>query len=170
MSKRSWMIALVVWLLVGSASSLLAYWRTHQRLGTPGVRIVPQPIHDPEGKVAGTNSVYLPESVLNYTSKAEPVTPLELGWLPKDTTYGRRNYQAPDGFWIKASIVVMGTDRTSIHKPQYCLVGQGWRIDQSEKTSVRIERPEPYDLPVMKLTASSIQETVSGEKIAARAI
>src|SRR5439155_18848941 len=143
---------------------------THQRLGQPGVRIVPQPIHDPDGRVVGTNSAYLPEAILNYSSQAEPVTPLELGWLPRDTTYGRRYYQAPDGFWIKASIVVMGTDRTSIHKPQYCLVEQGWQIDRSEMIAVRIERPQPYDLPVMKLTASGIQETATGEQMVARAI
>ena len=28
----------------------------------------------------------------------------------------------------------MGMDRTSIHKPEFCLPGQGWRIDQ--KTTV----------------------------------
>ncbi len=37
MSKRSWSIAVVVCLLVASASSLLAFWKTHQRLGQPGV-------------------------------------------------------------------------------------------------------------------------------------
>ena len=61
------------------------------------------------------------------------------------------------------SVVVMGTDRTSIHKPQYCLTGQGWRIDRYEQTRVRIERPHAYDLPVMKLTATHPGQKPSGE-------
>jgi hypothetical protein len=170
MSRRSWQIGVVVLLLVCGTSSLLAYWKTHQRLGQPGVRIVSEPIHDPDGKVVGTNSAYLPEIIQDFSSQPDPVTPVELGWLPKDTTYGRRFYQAPDGFWIKASIVVMGTDRTSIHKPQYCLTGQGWRIDQTDMTAIRVLRPHPYDLPVMKLTTTGVRETAAGEKTTARAI
>jgi len=64
----------------------------------------------------------------------------------------------------------MGRDRTSIHKPQYCLTGQGWRIDRSETSAIRIDRPRSYDLPVMKLTATGMQETAAGEKIVARGL
>src|SRR5262249_12296320 len=51
---------------------------------------------------------------------------------------------------------LMGTDRTSIHKPQYCLDSQGWIVDQSksETAVIPVERPYPYDLKVMKLTAT----------------
>jgi hypothetical protein len=47
----------------------------------------------------------------------------------------------------------MGADRTSHHKPQYCLEGAGWRIDApaSSRETIRIERPHEYDLPVMKI-------------------
>lgn len=170
MNKRSWSILIVVVAIIGATSSLLAYWRTNQKLGHPGVRVVPQPVRDPDGKIVGTNSVYLPEQVLAFASKPVPVTPLELGWLPKDTTYGRRIYKAPDGFETLVSVVLMGTDRTSIHKPQYCLTGQGWRIDQSEMTTIPIKQAHSYDLPVMKLTATGVRETSGGAKVAARGI
>ena len=51
------------------------------------------------------------------------------------------------------NIVLMGTDRTSIHKPQFCLRGSGWDIDTGNSTFdvIHVERPHPYDLPVMKL-------------------
>jgi hypothetical protein len=134
------------------------------------VKVVQQPIFDPDGKVARTNSVYLPERVLDYSSDPLPVTPVELNWLPEDTTYGRRRYRAPDGFELSVSVVLMGTDRTSIHQPQYCLTGQGLRIDRSEAATIPIERPHPYDLPVNKLTATGARKTAGGEKVIARAI
>ena len=156
--------------VISVGACLLLYLQSHQRLGQPGVRLAAQPVRDPEGRVVGTNSVSLPEQVLDYSSEPAPVTRLELGWLPKDTTYGRRLYQAPDGFGVLMSVVLMGTDRTSIHKPQYCLTGQGWRIDRSDQTTIRVERPDPYDLPVMRLTATGIRETAAGEKSVARGI
>jgi hypothetical protein len=156
--------------LIAAGAGVLASFRAHQKLGQPGVKVVQQPIFDPDGKVARTNSVYLPERVLDYSSDSLPVTPVELGWLPEDTTYGRRRYKTPDGFEVSVSVVLMGTDRTSIHQPQYCLTGQGLRIDQSEATTIPIERPHPYDLPVNKLTATGTRQTAGGEKVIVRAI
>ena len=170
MNKRSWTILAVVLALVGSTSALLGYWKGNQKLGAPGLKIVPEPVFDPDGKVVATSSAYLPAHVLAYKSEPLPVTPLELGWLPKDTTYGRRFYKAADGFQVMTSVVLMGTDRTSIHKPQYCLTGQGWRIDQSEATSISMERPHAYELPVMKLTASGTGTSATGEKMQARGV
>ena len=76
--------------------------------------------------------------------------------LPADTSFGGRRYEAPDGFSMMLNVVLMGSDRTSLHKPQFCLEGQGWQIDPSASlaTSVRIERPEDYELPVVRLVAS----------------
>ena len=55
-----------------------------------------------------------------------------LGALPEDTSFGARLYTAPDQFGLLMNVVLMGTDRTSLHKPQFCLTGQGWAIDQSK--------------------------------------
>jgi len=40
-------------------------------------------------------------------------------------SYAERHYSAPDGFDMTGTLVLMGADRTSIHKPDYCLPGQG---------------------------------------------
>ena len=170
MNKQKWTLSAVVLAVISVGACLLLYLQSRQRLGQPGVRLAAQPVRDPEGRVVGTNSVSLPEQVLGYSSEPAPVTRLQLGWLPKDTTYGRRLYQAPDGFGVLMSVVLMGTDRTSIHKPQYCLTGQGWKIDRSEMTTIRVERPHPYDLFVMKLSATGIQETAAGVKAVRRGI
>ncbi len=65
----------------------------------------------------------------------------------------------------------MGSDRTSLHKTEFCLEGTGWRIDRgaSHETTVRMDRPFPYDLPVMKFVASR-EATIGGEKQTARGI
>lgn len=162
MNRRAWTIGIAVWLLLGATAGLLLKMQASQRLGRPGLRVVPVPILDENGKVAGTNSVFLPARVLDYESKSEPIQSLELGWLPPDTTYGRRLYTAPDGFQVLMSVVLMGTDRTSIHKPQYCLSGQGWTIDRTEKTAVSISRPHPFQLPLMKLTTAKVDNQSDG--------
>jgi len=172
MNKGSLKILTVVLLLVGTAAGILTGWKTIQKLGLPGVKVVAEPIFDEKGNLAGTNSAFLPERVLDFVSEPVGITRLELDWLPKDTTYGRRHYKAPDGFEMLTSVVLMGTDRTSIHKPQYCLPGQGWNINASESgiTSVRIDRPHPYDLPVMKLMTTAYPDKPDGEKSRVRGI
>jgi hypothetical protein len=172
MSFRAAKILMTVLLLVGGASGFLMRWRTIQKLGQPGVKVVAEPIYDERGIRAATNSAFLPERVLDCSSEPVGLTRLELDWLPKDTTYGRRHYKSQDGFEMLVSVVLMGTDRTSIHKPQYCLPGQGWNINSSESglTSVRIERPHPYDLPVMKLMTTAYRDKPDGHKTVVRGI
>jgi len=172
MSVRSVKVLIFVLLLVGGASGFLTCWKRIQKLGQPGVRVVAEPIYDEKGNQAATNSAFLPERVLECSSEPVPITRLELGWLPKDTTYGRRYYRSPDGFEMLIGIVLMGTDRTSIHKPQYCLIGQGWNINSSESgiTSLRIERPHPYHLPGMKLMTTAYRDKPDGQKTVARGI
>ena len=99
----------------------------------------------------------------------QPVSSIEVQWLPPDTMYGRKIYHGPDPTGIMSgimtSVVLMGTDRTSIHKPQYCLTGQGESIVKSEVISIPIARPRPYELKVMKLSTVS-QQPIGGGKFA----
>jgi len=170
MNNCSRNILVVGIVLIGATAALLAYFSSHQKLGHPGLKVVAQPIFDPEGKRVAATSAYLPEKVLGYSSKPVPITPVELDFLPQDTTFGRRLYTAEDGFQLQLGIVLMGTDRTSIHRPQYCLTGQGWRIDQTEQLSIGIPRPYSYDLPVNKLTTTGVRETSEGARTIGRAL
>jgi hypothetical protein len=122
-----------------------------QKLGQPGVRVVAESIYGQDGQVVDTNSVFLPASVLGCQSRSLPITAGELVTLPKDTTYGRRIYTAPDGFSMMTSVVLMGRDRTSLHKPEYCLPAQGGRIRKTERLTVAIAEPQPYELPVTRI-------------------
>ena len=149
MNSRKWLLFVVALLMIGSAAVTLVRLKSHQRLGPPGVKTIPLA----ESK---NLEVILPELVLDYTSERIEPDKIVIGILPKDTSYGQRRYQAPDDFWTQVNVVLMGSDRTSLHKPQFCLEGAGWHIDAaaSGEKSVPIERPLAYDLPVMKLLAT----------------
>ncbi|MBK8000935.1 MAG: exosortase-associated EpsI family protein [Verrucomicrobia bacterium] len=86
-------------------------------------------------------------------------------WLPKDTVYGQRYYEAPDGYWLQSTVVLMGTDRTSIHKPEYCLTGQGFQVSSIERDTVEISQPHRYELPVVKMTLSREATSQDGQRI-----
>jgi hypothetical protein len=111
-------------------------------------------LYDEQGHLAATNGVLLPERILEAHGADLPVTRVELDSLPKDTTFGRKVYRGKDNFEVVASVVLMGKDRTSIHQPQFCLVGQSWTIDKTEAVFVPMDRPHRYELPALKLTAS----------------
>jgi len=148
--------------LITGTSVGLHHLQGHQKLGAPGVKVVQSPVYDPAGNLAGTNSVALPDHVLDYKSKAVPIDPVVLNWLPKDTTYGQRLYSAPDGFETQMNVVLMGADRTSIHKPQYCLEGFGWHITRSEVDQIPFQTPRAYNLPVNKLILNATKTAENG--------
>ncbi|HMD61913.1 MAG TPA: exosortase/archaeosortase family protein [Opitutaceae bacterium] len=60
-------------------------------------------------------------------------TAAERAILPPDTGYSKKQYMSREGpnRPVLLSIVLSGRDRTSIHRPELCLVGQGWTIDGS---------------------------------------
>ena len=136
------------------ATWFLQDFRSGQRLGTPGLRLSQEILKDPQGKAVGTNSVQMPDGISGFRAETEPLPRVMLDLLPPDTVYGQRRYVASDQFWIQSSVVLMGSDRSSIHKPQICLLGQGWKIDKEIPLKIRIEKPFPYELPIMRLEAS----------------
>jgi hypothetical protein len=141
-----------------------------QRLGTPGVRVIKHNVYREDGELVGTNSIALPERVLNFESKEQPIAKVVSDWLPKDTTYCQRIYQAPDGFWTQANVVLMGTDRTSIHDPKYCLAGQGFQTEKVEQLAIDIDKPRRYSLPVVKMTVRREATLENGSKVTQSAI
>jgi exosortase len=60
------------------------------------------------------------------------VTAVEREILPADTGFSRRLYLSRDNpnRAVLLSTVLSGRDRSSIHRPELCLVGQGWTIDE----------------------------------------
>lgn len=79
----------------------------------------------------GRNPVDLPAFIgSDWIGQRTDVTPVEREVLPPDTGYSRKIYVSllDPAKRVLLSIVLSGRDRTSIHRPEYCLVGQGWTI------------------------------------------
>jgi hypothetical protein len=149
--------------LISGGAGLLLYLKAHQRLGKPAVLVAAVPLYDEKGKKIADQSVVLPETVPGATSKLAPVT-IERNALPEDTTLGKRIYHFEDGFEVMSSVVLMGNDRTSLHKPEICILVQGWNIDSTEIEQVKINQPVPYELPVTKLKTSLRTKDKNGEQ------
>lgn len=154
-SKLRLIIGALAIMAVGTVT--LARMSASRTLGKPGLRAVAT---DSE---TGRLDVHLPERVLDLTSTNVPPSEAELEMLPEDTSFAKRQYSSPDGFQVSLNVVLMGADRTSIHKPEYCLTSQGWQIIGRETTSVGIDTPHRYDLPARLFTTERLLELKHGE-------
>ncbi|MFO1460375.1 MAG: exosortase-associated EpsI family protein [Verrucomicrobiota bacterium] len=154
MNRRSVLPTLIVLMGIGATFSLLMRVREHQRLGIPAVRLINVPLIGADGRLARTNSIFLPTRVPGFETRTGTVSDQELGFLPPDTSFGRQIYRSQlDDFTVQASVVLMGRDRTSIHQPDFCLTGAGWMIQKKQYTNIRLAGPEPRDLPVRRFDA-----------------
>jgi hypothetical protein len=157
MKHQKWLVLFVALALMAGTARLLTWLKTSQKLGEPGIKTTPVP-----GSVM--RKIDLPERVLDFTSTNVPEPEIVLNYLPKDTSFGERHYWAPDGFEASATIILMGADRTSIHRPDYCLPGQGWSIGSKTAVNVPIRGGQPYELPVMKWVVRNSLRTPDGQK------
>jgi EpsI family protein len=86
------------------------------------------------------NPVELPAFLgTEWIGRRTEVTAVERELLPPDTGFARRLYVAvaDPRRQVFLSIVLSGRDRSSIHRPEICLVGQGWTI--TDATGHRFE-------------------------------
>jgi EpsI family protein len=71
--------------------------------------------------------------------------------LPADTEAARRTYTDKNGDEVYCSIVLAGRDVTSIHRPEYCLPGQGWRIQNEHVEAIPVAGAPGGTLHVMRM-------------------
>ncbi len=144
MNKQKWLLLATTLALILATGALLQHLKTNQRLGTPGVKAAAIP-----GTVV--MQIDLPDKILDFTSEKLEQDSIVTNMLPKDTSFASRRYRtSTNEFGITANIVMMGKDRTSIHKPEYCLPGQGWHIESKTNVDLTIAGPHPYQLSVAK--------------------
>jgi hypothetical protein len=157
MKHQKWIILSVALVLIAGTVGALTWLRANQKLGRPGIKAEEIP-----GSVM--MKINLPERVLDFTSTNVPEPQLVLDYLPPDTSFAERIYTAPDGFWVQTTIVLMGTDRTSIHKPDYCLPGKGWIIREKSVVNIPVAGPQSYQLPVAKWVLGQSLQMPDGQK------
>lgn len=69
--------------------------------------------------------------------------------LPADTELRRMEYEAPDGTTLAVTIVLSGRERSSIHRPEVCLNGDGSEIIASEVIKVPLENRAQLDVRML---------------------
>jgi EpsI family protein len=102
----------------------------------------------------GINPADLPAFLgADWIGQAAEVSAVERELLPPDTGYARRIYTS----WgdprkqVLVSIVLSGRDRTSIHRPELCLVGQGWTIADRGTAAFGNETGEQLPAALLRL-------------------
>lgn len=163
MKNPKWTLLAVALVLMAGTAAALAWLRANQKLGEPGIKATQIP-----GQVQ--MNIALPERVLDFTSTNIPEPAVAVGYFPADTSYSERMYFDPDGLRIQSTVVLMGADRTSIHRPEYCLPGQGWNIDKRETLTIPITDSPPYQLQVARWNLSTSIQQPDGSKATAFAV
>jgi hypothetical protein len=156
-STKKWLLFSVTLALMAGTAGALTWLKAHQKLGAPGLKATVIP-----GSVM--MRLELPERVLDFTSTNMPEPEVVLGYLPKDTSFAQRYYSATNGAWALANVILMGADRTSIHRPDYCIPGQGWQINERARAKLAIAGGSPYELPVGKWTIGKTFTAPDGSK------
>lgn len=87
----------------------------------------------------------------------------EVKQLPENTPILRRLYTLQGHPSIAVTLVFSGIERKSIHRPQVCLVSQGYRITNEQSIPVQINPSQ--SLAVRVLDVKKIFRLASGEKV-----
>jgi Protein of unknown function (DUF3485) len=162
MNRQKWILFALALVMIGGTAASLTRVKAGLKLGQPGIQAaaIPDSLR---------LDISLPERVLYYNSTNISMDPGAREGLPHDTSFAERVYASPTNSadQLVMMVVLMGTDRTSIHKPQFCLQGAGWDFDDHDsKTDViRIQSPHPYDLPVTKMMMTRSEKTANGENV-----
>lgn len=154
-ARQTWSAAGVV--CAACLGALLFLWQVaHSPLrGEVGVRLAAD----------GRNPIELPAFLgTEWIGRRAEVTPIEREILPADTGYSRRDYilVADASKHVFVSIVLSGRDRTSIHRPELCLEGQGWTIDYTREGHFSFPAAPRREFPVTELLVRHQIQTPRG--------
>ncbi len=145
--------------------------RFSQRLGEPAVRMVGLPVVTESGNVARTNSVFLPQSTPGYDVAVAPMDDIEISFLPPDTSFGRRRFTSIDGnLSVQTTVVLMRSDRTSMHRPEFCLSRSGWNIKRQVTEAVRLAGQPSRDVAVRRLDVTQFGKDETGRSVQAAGV
>jgi exosortase len=121
-----WAVPVVIVALALGEAAFLHHLATSPDRGEAGVVLAADEL----------NPVELPAFLgTDWIGRRAEVTPIEREILPADTGFSRKVYVslAEPRRDVLLSVVLSGRDRTSIHRPELCLVGQGWTIDAATR-------------------------------------
>ena len=103
----------------------------------------------------------LPMKLSSYEGEAEEPSDVEKPRLPADTEFAKAEYHTPTPDLsardvVHCTIVLSGTERKSIHRPEVCLQGQDWKLINSTVIPVDVGRGKTLkvkDLHIERIVA-----------------
>ena len=114
-------------------------------------------------------SRHLPLDLGSIKGQRVAVSERELKILAKDTEFERAHYidtSYPNNPPIEVSVVFSGKDiNNSIHRPERCLLAQGWNTTRSRTLVIKGALPDGSDLPVREIVCQRPVELNNGKKI-----
>lgn len=113
----------------------------------------------------------LPSRVGFLVGRAEEPTQVEKDNLPTDTEFAKMTYvtstdRDDERDIVHLSIVLAGTERRSIHRPEVCLKGQGWSV--TDRRIRRVELEGSVTLEVTDLAIERLGATLQGKPMKGR--
>ena len=114
---------------------------------------------------------FLIDKIGDWTGgELQGLTEAERQLLPADTEGARRLYRDKSGDQLFCSIVLAGRDVTSIHRPEFCLPGQGWNIQGEHVQTVPVAGVPGGSLGVMRMNALHSVSLTNGRTVQQRAV
>ena len=99
---------------------------------------------------------FLPETVGPWQGSPQTgLTADERAVLPPDTEKAARIYTNALGQTVYCAVVLAGRDVTSIHRPEVCLTGQGWKLEAAQTERIDIPTSPGGVLRVSRMNSSS---------------
>ena len=121
------------------------------RMCEPGIRLV-------------NDRPFLPETVVAWKGEHQTgLTDDERAVLPPDTEKAARIYTNGAGQAVFCSVVLAGRDVTSIHRPEVCLTGQGWKLETAQTEQIDTPAAPGGVLRVSRMNASNTMQLKNGQ-------
>jgi EpsI family protein len=131
----------IVVAILGGGVLLTALTSNVTQVSEPGVKLV-------------DGQPFLPDQAGGWQGgEVSGLSPEERAILPSDTEGARRVYKDAAGHEVFCSLVLAGRDVTSIHRPELCLQGQGWRWGGLQVMQVPVATAPGGRLEVSRLDA-----------------
>lgn len=81
--------------------------------------------------------------------------PAEKAILPPDTIIRHGRFVRDNNLQFQASIIVAGESRASLHKPEWCLPGQGYRIADRSLMEIPLSKDDNMSVVLLSLEKDS---------------
>lgn len=126
-------------------------------ISEPGVRLV-------------DGQLFLPDKAADWTGgPLQGLSEIESNSLPPDTEGARRLYTDKTGNQVFCSIILAGREVASIHRPELCLPGQGWTMENREHTErIPTSGASGGQLEVMRMNMTHPMYAADGRAMMAR--